>query len=147
MYSGPKKLLLLYLALDVTAKCICEILCLALDGFDLNTAHKLSNKDKKNLGGAGIQTQGFWIGSKNASSVLRSFPLYLGQKILTTHPPSSFPWELLADGPDLRKESSLTRFKKKIDYSFSLRKSSTRLKQTVSPNNAQFCPLKALRKL
>ena len=38
------------LALSVTTNCICEIDCLALDGFDL----KLSSKKKKNLGGAGI---------------------------------------------------------------------------------------------
>ena len=36
-----------YLALDVTASCICEIHCLALDGFDLNTVHQLSSKEKK----------------------------------------------------------------------------------------------------
>ena len=36
-----------YLALDITANCICEIHCLALDGFDLNSVHKLSSKDKK----------------------------------------------------------------------------------------------------
>ena len=40
-------LFLNYLALDVTAKCICEIHCLALDGFDLNTVHQLSSKEKK----------------------------------------------------------------------------------------------------
>ena len=39
-----------YLALDVTANCICEILCLALDGFDLCNVHKLSSKEKKSLG-------------------------------------------------------------------------------------------------
>ena len=42
-----------YLALDATANCICEIHCLALDGFYLNTVHKLSSKEK-NLGGARI---------------------------------------------------------------------------------------------
>ena len=31
------------LALDATANCICEIRCIALDGFDLNTVHKLSS--------------------------------------------------------------------------------------------------------
>ena len=36
-----------YLALNVTANCICEIQCLALDGFNLNTVHKLSSKEKK----------------------------------------------------------------------------------------------------
>ena len=36
-----------YLALDVTANCICEIHCFALDGFDLNTVHQLSRKEKK----------------------------------------------------------------------------------------------------
>ena len=35
------------LTLDVTANCTCEIHCLVLDGFDLNTVHKLSNKEKK----------------------------------------------------------------------------------------------------
>ena len=34
-------------ALDVTANCICQIICKALDGFDLNTVHKLSCKEKK----------------------------------------------------------------------------------------------------
>ena len=38
---------LLYLALDVTANCICEINCLALDGFHLNTVHQLSSEEKK----------------------------------------------------------------------------------------------------
>ena len=33
-----------YSALDVTANCICEIRCLALDGFDLNSVHKVSSK-------------------------------------------------------------------------------------------------------
>ena len=36
-----------YLALDVTTNYICEIHCLALHGFDLNTVHKLSSKEKK----------------------------------------------------------------------------------------------------
>ena len=36
-----------YLALDITANCICEIHCLVLDGFDLNTVHKLSSKEEK----------------------------------------------------------------------------------------------------
>ena len=43
-----------YLALDVTANSICEIHCLALDGFILNAVHKLSGKEKKSrriLGG------------------------------------------------------------------------------------------------
>ena len=35
------------LALSVTAKCICEIRCLALNGFDLNTVYKLCSKEKK----------------------------------------------------------------------------------------------------
>ena len=35
-----------YLALDITANCICEIHCLALDGFDHNTVHQLSSKEK-----------------------------------------------------------------------------------------------------
>ena len=41
------KYFLQYLALDITANCIFEIHCLALDAFDLNTVHKLSNKGKK----------------------------------------------------------------------------------------------------
>ena len=36
-----------YLALDVTANCICEVHCIALDGFDFNTVHQLSSKEKK----------------------------------------------------------------------------------------------------
>ena len=36
-----------YLAMGVTANCICEIHCIALDGFDLSTVHKLSSKEKK----------------------------------------------------------------------------------------------------
>ena len=35
------------LAPDITANCICEIHCLALDWFDLNTVHKLSSQEKK----------------------------------------------------------------------------------------------------
>ena len=38
LYFG-NKILLQYLALDVTADCICEIHCIALDGFDLYTIH------------------------------------------------------------------------------------------------------------
>ena len=53
-----------------------KIRCLALDGLDLNTVHQLSRAVmRKNLDGAGIQTQGCWLGSKNASSELRS-PLF-----------------------------------------------------------------------
>ena len=37
---------LLYLVLEVTADCICEIHCIELDGFDVNAAHKLSSKVK-----------------------------------------------------------------------------------------------------
>ena len=62
-----------YLALDVTANCICEAHCLALDEFNLNTVHKLSNKEK-NLGSARIQTRAYWMGSKNAATVLYSPP-------------------------------------------------------------------------
>ena len=36
-----------YLALDVSAKCIYEIHCLALDGFKLKTVPKLRSKEKK----------------------------------------------------------------------------------------------------
>ena len=43
---GLKEVFLLYLALDVTPNCICEIHFLALDGFDLNTVHKLRSKGK-----------------------------------------------------------------------------------------------------
>ena len=42
-----------YLALDATANCICENHSLALDGFDRNTVHQLSSKEKNqdsNLG-------------------------------------------------------------------------------------------------
>ena len=62
------------LALDVTANYICEIHCLALDGFKLNTVHQLSNKGKTSQQSrdAGIQSGGFWVGSKNVSSELRS---------------------------------------------------------------------------
>ena len=35
------------LALAVTANCNCEIHCIALDGYNLNTVHKLSSKEKK----------------------------------------------------------------------------------------------------
>ena len=33
--------------MDVTANCICDIHCIAIDGFDLNTVHKLSSQEKK----------------------------------------------------------------------------------------------------
>ena len=42
-----KKDFLLYSALDITAKCIWEIDCLALDGFYLITVYKRSSKGKK----------------------------------------------------------------------------------------------------
>ena len=62
------------LAVDVTANYICEIHCLALDGFNLNTVHQQSSKGKtsRHSRDAGIQSGGFWVGSKNASSELRS---------------------------------------------------------------------------
>ena len=53
-----------------------EIHCLALNGFDLNTGHKLSSKEKKILA-ARIQTRGSWVDSKNSSSVVRSTPKFL----------------------------------------------------------------------
>ena len=43
-YTIPKQSFLYYLALDITANCICEIHWLALDGLDLNTVHKLRSK-------------------------------------------------------------------------------------------------------
>ena len=43
----PNLALFGHLVLDVTANCICEIRCLAIDGFDLNTVHKQSSKVKK----------------------------------------------------------------------------------------------------
>ena len=36
-----------YLALDIITNCDCEVHCLAQDGFNLNTVHKLSRKEKK----------------------------------------------------------------------------------------------------
>ena len=39
--------LICFVALDVTTNSICEIHCLALDVFDLNTVHKLSSREKK----------------------------------------------------------------------------------------------------
>ena len=45
--TGKMQLLLLCLILGFTANCIFEIHCLALDGFDVNTAYKPSSKDKK----------------------------------------------------------------------------------------------------
>ena len=59
------------LALDVTANCICELHCFALDGFDLNTVHKLSSKEKKSWRSQNSNPCS-WVGSKNAFSVLRS---------------------------------------------------------------------------
>ena len=44
---GNMKIFLYYLALAITANCISENNCLALDGFDLKTVHKLSSKEKK----------------------------------------------------------------------------------------------------
>ena len=35
--------------MDVTANCSCEIHCVALYGFDLNTVHKLSSIEKRSL--------------------------------------------------------------------------------------------------
>ena len=56
--------LLLYLAVDATSNCICEIHCLALDGYNLNTVHKLSSKEKKflaepgfDIGAAGLEAR------------------------------------------------------------------------------------------
>ena len=57
-------------ALDVTANSICEIHCLALDEFDLNTAHKLSSEEKKIQRRRDSSPGRCWQGSKNASSVL-----------------------------------------------------------------------------
>ena len=46
---------LFHLALDDTAKCICEIHYLALDGFDLNNVHKVSSREKKSSGEPGFE--------------------------------------------------------------------------------------------
>ena len=43
-----------YLALDVTANGICEIHCIALYGFDLNSVHKLSSKEKSRDSNPGL---------------------------------------------------------------------------------------------
>ena len=61
-----------YLSLDVTANWIREIHCLALDGFDLNTVHKLSSKEKKNIGVVRVRGRGCGEGINHASSVLHS---------------------------------------------------------------------------
>ena len=45
--TGFVKFFLYYLALNATANCICELHCIALDGFDLNSVHKFSSKEKK----------------------------------------------------------------------------------------------------
>ena len=38
---------LMYFILDVTTNCICEVHCLALDGFDRNALQKLGSKEKR----------------------------------------------------------------------------------------------------
>ena len=53
-----KRDFLVYLALDVTANCICEIRYLALDGFDLNAVHKLSSKGKNISAQPGFEPMG-----------------------------------------------------------------------------------------
>ena len=52
-----------HLALDITANCICEIYCKALDGLDLETVHKLCREKRKNLSKVGIQAWGCWVGN------------------------------------------------------------------------------------
>ena len=42
-----RKTFLKYLSIDITAYCICEIHCIALDEFDLKTVHQLNSKEKK----------------------------------------------------------------------------------------------------
>ena len=54
-FSQVSQIFLWYLVLDVTANCICEMHCLALDGFDLNAVHKLSSKEKKILAEPGFK--------------------------------------------------------------------------------------------
>ena len=44
---GPRREVLLCIALHVTFNCICEIHCLPLDLFNLITVHKLSSKENK----------------------------------------------------------------------------------------------------
>ena len=46
-HTEKKEIFMKYLALDVSANCIREIHCLALDGFKLKTVHKLRSKEKK----------------------------------------------------------------------------------------------------
>ena len=73
--SNLEATFLQYLALDVTANCNSEIHFIALDGFDLNTVHKLSSTEKNIcLGGARIRTRGCWVECKKASTVLYSPP-------------------------------------------------------------------------
>ena len=44
---GNMKIFLYYLDLAITANCISENNCLALDGFDLNTVHKIRQQREK----------------------------------------------------------------------------------------------------
>ena len=68
------KLFLWYLALDVTANCICKIHCLALNGLDLKTVHNLSSKEEKSWQSQDLN-QCRWVGIKIASFVLPPVPL------------------------------------------------------------------------
>ena len=47
---------LLYFVLEVTANCICEIHRLALNGFNLNTVHQLSSREKNITGEPGFES-------------------------------------------------------------------------------------------
>ena len=70
-----------YIALDVTPNCTCEIHCLALDGFSLNTFYKLSSKEKKswrsqhsNPGLLGGQLECFLCAQFSFSFIARTHP-------------------------------------------------------------------------
>ena len=65
-----QKTFLLCLALDVTTNCIFEIHCIALDRFDLNTVHTLSNSEKRKISAK----QGFK--PRAAGWEARKFPLW-----------------------------------------------------------------------
>ena len=79
MFITAPIIFLKYLALGITTNCICGIHCLALDGFNLNTGHKLSSKEKKlqpsRKSSLGLQggKQEFYLCSTQPPQLLESY--------------------------------------------------------------------------
>ena len=93
-----------YLALDIISNSICEIQCLALNGFSINTVHNLISKEKKSW-----QSRDFnlgLLGGKQQFFLFATQPQYCGEirligdiDIVVTYQEATLLWVDLLDLP------------------------------------------------